>query len=40
MLYVAGHLLGRYAGLRPALMGLVMVAIGFLLVGVTVALGG
>ena len=40
MLYVAGHLLGRYAGLRPVLMGLVMVAIGVLLVGVTMALGG
>ena len=40
MLYVSGHLLGRYAGLRPVAMGLVMVAIGILLVGVTIALGG
>jgi hypothetical protein len=40
MMYAAGHLLGRYAGLRSVPMGLVMVAIGALLVGVTVALGG
>jgi VIT family len=40
MLYVAGHMLGKYAGLKPFLMGLVMVAIGILLVGVTMALGG
>jgi hypothetical protein len=40
MLYISGHLLGKYAGLRSFLMGLVMVAIGALLVGVTMALGG
>ena len=40
MLYVAGHLLGRYAGLRPMSMGLAMVAIGIVLVGLTIALGG
>jgi VIT1/CCC1 family predicted Fe2+/Mn2+ transporter len=40
MLYLSGHFLGRYAGLRPARTGLVMVAIGGLLVVVTIALGG
>jgi uncharacterized membrane protein len=40
MMYVAGHLLGRYAGMRPAIMGFVMVAIGVLLVSISVALGG
>jgi hypothetical protein len=40
MLYLTGHLLGRHAGLRPIRTGLVMVAIGILLVGVTIALGG
>jgi hypothetical protein len=40
MLYVAGHLLARYAGLRPVRTGLVMVAIGVVLVGITIALGG
>ena len=40
MLYVTGHLLGRYAGLGPKRTGLVMVAIGVVLVGITIALGG
>jgi len=40
MLYVTGHLMGRYAGLRPVPTGLVMMAIGIVLVGVTIALGG
>ncbi|HEV8112619.1 MAG TPA: hypothetical protein VGR31_07565 [Planctomycetota bacterium] len=40
MMYAAGHFLGRYAGMKPALMGLAMVAIGILLVGISVALGG
>ncbi len=40
MLYAAGHGLGRYAGLGPVRTGLVMVAIGVVLVGVTIALGG
>lgn len=40
MLYVTGHGLGRYAGLRPVPTGLAMVAIGVVLVGVTIALGG
>jgi hypothetical protein len=33
-------LLGRYAGLRPVRTGLVMVAIGIVPVGLTIALGG
>jgi hypothetical protein len=40
MMYVAGHVLGRYAGMRAAVVGLVMVAIGILLVSISVALGG
>jgi len=40
MLYTAGHYLGRHADLRPVRTGLVMVAIGVALVGVTMALGG
>lgn len=40
MLFAAGHLLGRYAGLRPARTGWSMVAIGVGLVGITMALGG
>jgi VIT1/CCC1 family predicted Fe2+/Mn2+ transporter len=39
-LYVAGHLLARYAGLSPMRTGLVMVALGIVLVGITIALGG
>ena len=40
MLYVAGHLLGGYAGLGPKRTGFVMVAIGLVLVVLTIALGG
>ena len=40
LLYVTGHFLGRYAGLRPVRTGLVMVAVGVTLVGLTIALGG
>jgi len=40
MLFMAGHMLGRYAGTRPVRTGMVMVAIGVVLVGVTIALGG
>ena len=40
MLYIVGHLLGRYAELGSFRTGLAMVAIGFLLVGLTIALGG
>ena len=40
MLYAAGHVLGGYGGLHPVRTGLVMVTIGVVLVGVTIALGG
>ena len=40
MLFVGGILLGRYAGFRPLVTGLVMVGIGLALVGITIALGG
>ncbi len=40
MLYAAGHALGRHAGIGTVRTGLVMVAIGVVLVGVTIALGG
>lgn len=40
MLYVCGRNLGLHAGLRPWLTGVVMVAVGVLLVGLTIALGG
>ncbi len=40
MLYITGHGLGRYAGLSPVRTGLAMVAIGIVLVGITMALGG
>jgi VIT1/CCC1 family predicted Fe2+/Mn2+ transporter len=40
MLYITGHLLGRHAGMSPVRTGLVMVAIGIVLVGITIALGG
>ena len=40
MLYIGGHLLGRYAGLRPVRTGLAMVGIGLALVAITIALGG
>jgi hypothetical protein len=40
LLYVAGHRIGAYSGLGPVRSGLATVAIGAILVGVTVALGG
>ena len=40
LLFAGGLALGRYAGLRPLLTGLFMVAIGVVLVGITIALGG
>lgn len=40
MLFVAGSAFGRSAGYRPWRMGLVMVALGVVLVGITMALGG
>jgi hypothetical protein len=40
MLFVAGSAFGRSAGYRPWRMGLAMVAIGVVLVGITMALGG
>lgn len=40
MLYAAGHILGRHAGLSPVRTGLVMVALGAALVALTIALGG
>lgn len=40
MLYFNGHVLGRFSGTRPILMGLSMVALGVLLAGVTILLGG
>ena len=40
MLYVAGHVLGRHAGFGPVRTGLAMVAVGVVLVAITMALGG
>jgi VIT1/CCC1 family predicted Fe2+/Mn2+ transporter len=40
MLFAAGYMLGRHGGLRPVRTGIAMVAIGALLVGLTIALGG
>jgi hypothetical protein len=40
MLFIAGQAYGRYAGHRPWTWGLSMVAIGCLMVGLTIALGG
>jgi VIT1/CCC1 family predicted Fe2+/Mn2+ transporter len=40
MLYFVGHSLGRHAGIGAVRTGLAMVAIGVLLVLVTIALGG
>ncbi|MGE5295986.1 MAG: VIT1/CCC1 transporter family protein [Solirubrobacterales bacterium] len=40
LLFACGCSLGRYAGGRTLLMGLSMVAVGAVLVGVTIALGG
>lgn len=40
MLFIAGYSLGHYAGYRPWRFGLGTVAIGIVLVGITIALGG
>jgi len=40
MLFISGWSLGRYAGLKPWLMGVSMLTIGVILVGATIALGG
>lgn len=40
MMFVAGWVLGRYAGWRPAVTGFAMAALGAVLVGITIALGG
>lgn len=40
MMFLAGWVLGRYAGWRPARTGLVLAALGAVLVGITIALGG
>jgi hypothetical protein len=40
MLFGAGHMLARYAGLHRILTGLAMVGIGAVLVALTIALGG
>jgi hypothetical protein len=40
MLFVCGYALGRCAGFRPWATGLLMVAVGLVLVGLAIALGG
>ena len=40
LLFVGGYAVGRYSGVRPVWMGLVMLFIGAALVGVVTALGG
>jgi VIT1/CCC1 family predicted Fe2+/Mn2+ transporter len=40
MLFLCGYQLGRYAELRPARTGFVMLAVGTVLVLITIALGG
>jgi hypothetical protein len=40
MLFISGYGWGRYAGLRPVAVGLVMVALGILIQAVVIALGG
>jgi len=40
MLYAAGHVVGRYAGFGPVKTGVAMVAVGVVLVSITMALGG
>jgi hypothetical protein len=40
MLFLCGYAFGHYAGLRPWMTGLAMVAIGAALAGLTIALGG
>ena len=40
MLFVCGYAFGHYAGYRPWVTGLAMVAVGAVLVGIAIALGG
>jgi hypothetical protein len=40
MLFVCGYVFARYAGIRPWIMGVLMVVIGTALTGVAIALGG
>jgi VIT1/CCC1 family predicted Fe2+/Mn2+ transporter len=40
MLFAMGYLQGKFAGLRPIVSGLAMAALGVVLVGMTIALGG
>ena len=40
MLFLCGHALGRFTGARPWLLGLIMVIVGVVLAGLTLALGG
>ena len=40
ILFLAGYRLGHYAGARPLAMGACMVAVGAVLIGATIALGG
>lgn len=40
MLFLGGYALGRYSGLHPWKLGVSMTALGILLVGITMALGG
>ena len=40
MLFVLGHVFGRMTGRHPWLVGIAMVALGSMLVGMTMALGG
>jgi VIT1/CCC1 family predicted Fe2+/Mn2+ transporter len=40
MLFICGYAFGRYAGYRPWVTGLAMVAVGAVLVGIAIALGG
>lgn len=40
MLFAAGYAFGEYSGYRPLRMGLLMVSVGVVLVGLTIAFGG
>lgn len=40
MLFLCGFVFARYAGMRPWLTGLIMVAVGIAMVSITIALGG
>ena len=40
MLFVAGYAFGRITGRRPWAAGIIMVLLGSILVGLTIALGG